>query len=166
MLYQPELILILWLLPVTAMVLFPLFLAPIGGMVIFFRREGKAVIRLQDYQASQASSPDQREQERVAVQGLTAFVEHKSERYPATVANVSPSGVCLSDIPHLLFEEGERLKLWLQQKDEQIEMVLRPRWEKVKGSSKMIGAEIVNPSREWVDSFSSGTPALSLATAA
>jgi hypothetical protein len=67
----------------------------------------------------------------------------------ALLANISPSGLCLCNLPEQLYRSASRLTIFSSDNPGLPVLHIEPRWEQTGWNGKTIGAVIINAPRAW-----------------
>ena len=149
MLYQPDLIVYLWTLPVIGFVLMPLAWALAGMFYRQYERSKLADIRGYIEVNKQEGQPERRKEPRVTLEGGKASVAQNCKCCSAQVANISKAGICLKNRQHKMDMEHDRIKMVFKTKDKYYTMDVRPKWIQLVPDGYVMGGEIVNRTRGW-----------------
>ena len=149
MLYHPDLIVYLWLLPVVLLIIMPV-LFKTGCMFFRMTTRGQAACEKEPVQPNNtADQMERRKSPRVKVIGVVAQVRGADDYCTAMVTDVSTFGLCLKNIPQALLDGAKKFKVIVNTHVDNFEMMIYPRWEKVLESGYLVGAEIENAPRGW-----------------
>jgi hypothetical protein len=155
MLYRPELIIYLWMVPVLAMVILPA-LFYVTGMVY----RGVERSRLSDIRGfvalssgTESSSPERRKNHRILLnQGQKAKIAKLDRCCQSQVVNMSESGLCLQNVPRKIFEDREgSLRVVLRTRTKDYPMLVQPKWRNSSENGFTIGTEIKRSPAGWQD---------------
>lgn len=101
----------------------------------------------------QADSPpataDKRLQPRIRLKNTLVHVTDGCLFATARIDNISPSGICLSNLPEQLYRSAERLTVFSSDEPGIPVLHIEPRWEVTGCKGKTIGAAILNASDTW-----------------
>jgi len=67
----------------------------------------------------------------------------------AYLANISPSGLCLCNLPEQLYRSASHLTIFSSDNPGLPVLQIQPRWEQTGWNGKTIGAAVVNAPRTW-----------------
>ncbi|MCL7487293.1 MAG: hypothetical protein M8357_03845 [Desulfobulbaceae bacterium] len=154
MFYRPELMVYLWMLPVAGMVVVPVLWAMTRLLYQKFERsrlgDVRGFIDLNGAGPADRENRERRSDPRVSIEGCRANVARQVRCCRAQVANISPRGICFTNIPgQMCHEEDGKLKVVLRTRERDYTMQVRPRWRKLHEKGYMIGAEIVRVPAGW-----------------
>lgn len=141
MLYQPDLIVYFWLLPVFILVVLPLVLA-IGGYCIDLTR------RL--FFARDVSGKEKRKDPRfIPHEGAFAEITAGDTTCTGLVCNISRLGISLKHLPDIFFDKMDKLTIVIRGDGGDQNLSVRPKWVLNTESGKQIGAKIDNAPPDW-----------------
>ena len=94
---------------------------------------------------------NKRSSERHTTMGLMSTVSDGKVAYLGVVEDISPSGVCLSQVPAVFDDTVDQCFTVVKGPSRDLKMVLHPRWAKAtnRGMYKVIGFQIKEPSPSW-----------------
>ena len=149
MLYQPELIIYLWFLPVTIWVLIPLTLSTIGlslqltNRLLFIDEKNTAEI---------SENENKRQHPRINISPIIVKVTDGDHFYAATVKNISRLGICLKNLPETLSNKADKLTVIIkgEEQNHHHTLCVQPVWAKAGDSGQKLGARIEMASPEWI----------------
>lgn len=93
---------------------------------------------------------DNRQQPRIRLNGATVYVTDGCFFTTARIDNVSPSGLCLSNLPEQLYRNAEQLTIFSSGNSAMPTLHIKPRWQAVGWNGKSIGASILNTPETWM----------------
>lgn len=103
--------------------------------------------------AGQSDSPlataDKRLQPRIRLKNTSIHVTDGCLFATARIDNISPSGICLSNLPEQLYRSAGRLTVFSSDDPGIPVLHIEPRWELTGCKGKTIGAAILNASDTW-----------------
>lgn len=67
------------------------------------------------------------------------------------IADVSRHGLCMTDLPESLNGQASKMIAIIRGQGKNFKMTVRPKWSTTDGASQSVGAEIVNPPRDWME---------------
>lgn len=141
MFYHPDLIVYLWLLPVTILIILPLLLK--GGCLLYQQTSwGKAALNPDALPNHIVPSTERRKHPRIAVQGAYAMVSGRCECCEAVVENISKFGICVKNLPQELMNEAKKFKVIVKTQAGNFEMFVNPRWNKQREAGHRVGAQL------------------------
>jgi len=92
---------------------------------------------------------DKRSQPRVHLQNTSVQVTDGCLCATAQIDNISPSGICLCNLPDQLYRSAGQLTVFSSDNPVLPVLHIEPRWEQKGRSGKSIGAAILNASETW-----------------
>jgi hypothetical protein len=92
---------------------------------------------------------DQRRQPRIYLTNTSVHVTDGCLFATARIGNISPSGICLCNLPEQLYRSAGRLTVFSSDDPGLPVLHIEPRWEQTGWSGKTIGAAILNASETW-----------------
>ena len=102
---------------------------------------------------NQAAPPvetaDQRRHPRVALQNTTVHVTDGCLFATALLENISPTGICLCNLPEQLYKNAGKLTVFSNDNPGLPVLQIEPRWQKTGWHGKTIGASILNATDAW-----------------
>jgi len=140
MFYHPELIVYLWLLPVSILIVLPL-LFKTGCALYLQTSRGKTALNSTALNNNVVAN-ERRKHPRVAVSGARAYVAGHCEGCEAIVENISKFGICVKNLPQELMNEAKKFKVIVTTQAGNFEMFVNPRWNKQRAAGHRVGAEI------------------------
>ena len=78
--------------------------------------------------------------------------------FQGTMSDISRFGVCLMGFPAKINATAKKMTIIVSGQGKNFRMNIRPRWTMTDGSSKTIGAEILNPPWGWTEFVMSYEP--------
>nr|WP_320009883.1 hypothetical protein [uncultured Desulfobulbus sp.] len=101
----------------------------------------------QGEQTAQAS--DQRQHPRVALRNTTVHVTDGCLFATALLENISPSGLCICNLPEQLYKNAGKLTVFSSDDPGLPVLQIEPRWQRTNWRGKTIGAVILNATDAW-----------------
>ncbi|MDD2463369.1 MAG: hypothetical protein PHI97_05180 [Desulfobulbus sp.] len=101
----------------------------------------------QDAQLPETS--DKRRHPRVTLRNTTVQVTDGCLYATAMLGNISPTGICLCDLPEQLYKNAGKLTVFSSDNPGLPVLQIEPRWQKTGWHGKTIGAAIVNTTDAW-----------------
>ncbi len=157
MLYRPELLIYLWMLPVLALVILPALWTFTG--ILYRAVEWSRLADVRGYldigqgESADPQIPERRRFPRISIEGRRAKIARKVKCCKAYVANISSCGLCFSNMPSKMFRAEENtLKVVFRTRERDYTMFVRPRWGRRGEGGYVIGTEIVKGADGW-DAF-------------
>jgi hypothetical protein len=95
------------------------------------------------------SIQDKRRQPRIALKDTSVRVTDGCLCATARLDNISPNGICLSDLPEQLYRSAGRLTVFSSDNPGLPVLHIEPRWQQTGWGGKTIGAAILNVSETW-----------------
>lgn len=92
---------------------------------------------------------DKRRQPRIHLTNTSVYVTDGCLFATARIGNISPSGICLCNLPEQLYRSAGRLTVFSNDDPGLPVLHIEPRWEQTGWSGKTIGAAILNASETW-----------------
>ena len=96
-----------------------------------------------------ASGAEQRCHPRVPLQDVVVHVTDGCLFATAVMENISPGGLCLSNLPEQLYNHGGTLTVYSSNNPGLPVLQVQPRWQKNGWNGKSIGAAILNATDAW-----------------
>lgn len=96
-----------------------------------------------------AAGMEQRRQLRIPLQNVTVRVTDGCLSTTAVMDNISPGGVCLSNLPEQLYNHGGALTVYSSNNPGLPVLQIQPRWQSNGWNGKTIGAVILNTTDAW-----------------
>ena len=96
-----------------------------------------------------AQASDQRQHPRVPLQNTTVHVTDGCLFATALLENISPSGLCICNIPEQLYKNAGKLTVFSSDNPGLPVLQIEPRWQKNSWRGKTIGAVILNATDAW-----------------
>ena len=96
-----------------------------------------------------ASGAEQRRHPRVPLQDVTVHVTDGCLFATAILDNISPSGLCLNNLPEQLYNHNGALTVYSSNNPGLPVLQIQPRWQKSDWNGKTIGAAILNATDAW-----------------
>ena len=151
MLYHPELIVYLWLVPVFLTIIIPLVAAPlvVMGERLFAARDESPDALYSTQNLDQTDSDEDRVYTKLTQEGITAYISDGTNSCSGSVTDVSKHGICLINPSDVIDREAERLGVHLTLKGKSFPMEVRPEWQHDSGRQENIGAKIIEGSWNW-----------------
>lgn len=153
MFYHPELIIYLWMLPVFFMIVLPAMWSLTGMVYRSLERlqlgDVRGFVEIPAFPEEQ--NVERREGQRIHLQGQKARVAREVNCCRTQVANLSPGGICLQNVPRKLYENAEEpLRIVFRTRHRDYQMRVQPRWRNsFDNNGFMIGAEITQAPSGW-----------------
>lgn len=94
-------------------------------------------------------SAEQRCHPRVPLQDVTVQVTDGCLFATAVLENISPSGLCLNNLPEQLYNHGGALTVYSSNNPGLPVLQIQPRWQQSGWNGKTIGAAILNATDAW-----------------
>ena len=149
MLYHPDYIVYLWLIPVVLVIVIPAFFKAVCALYRMTESGQAACAREYARQKKSTRISDRRKHPRVELIGAVALVNGTEEHCTGVVANVSRLGVCLKNLPQALLNKAEKFRVQVCTRAGDFDLIVSPRWEKLFAADYMVGAEIVKVPTGW-----------------
>jgi len=92
---------------------------------------------------------DQRQHPRVPLHNTTVHVTDGCLFATALLENISPSGLCICNIPEQLYKNAGKLTVFSSDNPGLPVLQIEPRWQKTSWRGKTIGAVIINATDAW-----------------
>lgn len=92
---------------------------------------------------------DQRRHPRISLQGLSVHVTDGCLFATAVMENISPGGLCLSNLPEQLYNHCAPLTVYSSNNPGLPVLHIQPRWQKSDWTGKTIGAAVLNATDAW-----------------
>ena len=92
---------------------------------------------------------DQRQHPRVALRNTMVHVTDGCLFSTALLENISPTGLCLCNLPEQLYKNSGKLTVFSSDNPGLPVLQIEPRWQKTGWGGKTIGAVILNTSDAW-----------------
>ncbi len=154
MLYHPELMVYVWLIPVFLFFILPgMIMVPhmvfqlAARCVTYFMRS--ATVSAQSRDVQNENSLEKRRSPRCCVSGVVADVTDGINSCTGLVCNISKIGIGLMDLPEKIMQKADKLSIIIKGHDGHYPMYLNPQWVDNKGSSLRIGGLIENVPTDW-----------------
>lgn len=142
MVYHPDLIIVLWLLPFTFLLVLPLVLATIALFLLLTRRY---------FFTGNMMGKEQRRHPRfIPYDGTFAEVSIGEMRCTGMVNDISRLGIGLKYLPDKLLEKMDRLTVVIRGYGVDHNLLVRPKWVLRTEAGKQIGAEIDTMPPGWI----------------
>ncbi|OKY74961.1 MAG: hypothetical protein BM485_11055 [Desulfobulbaceae bacterium DB1] len=156
MLYQPQLFVYMWFLPVTFFILLP-FAFMLSTMFITFATRAAAIRPKQENRNAsegeliiQESDPiDKRLHPRFRIAGISADASNGIDLCTGLACNISRSGIGLIDIPEKFAQNPGNLSVVISGRQKIFRMVIQPQWHQAIGQRKRLGGKVVSPPVGW-----------------
>ncbi len=103
---------------------------------------------------------EKRRHPRMATEHLSVDVVDGVGNFPGMVFDLSRSGVCITELSKKLNASVKTMTVVVSGKGRNFKMNVRPRWFADGGAWKSVGAEILNPSPEWIEFVMGFEPAI------
>lgn len=97
----------------------------------------------------QLEDEDRRLNLRINMEHMPVYVTDGCFLTPAMITNISPSGICLCNLPEHIFWRTEHLFVYSSSNHTIPVLHVLPVWELITTEGKMIGAMILNTSKSW-----------------
>jgi hypothetical protein len=153
MLYQPDFIVYLWIVPVFLLVVLPLFWAIFCSLYRGYERsrlaEIEGFVEIDQRAAQGEEGAEQRQNQRVKFDCGKAFVDEDETCCKAFVANISERGVCLKNIPRKMYMKSNSFRVVLRTQKKDYSLTAIPKWKKMIGNGYMVGAELIQVPEGW-----------------
>jgi len=94
---------------------------------------------------------DRRRHDRIQLNHLLADISDGRGFFSGTVADLSRTGIQLSDVPKRLDKQTKDLWITLSDKGRNFKIKVRPRWARTKTIAQNIGMEIVRAPLGWAE---------------
>ena len=141
MLYQPDLIIYLWLVPVFFLVFLPLILA-IGEFFLDLIRRGLS--------SRDVLGKEKRKDPRfVPYEGAFAEITAGDTTCTGLVCNISRLGISLKYLPDIIFDKMDKLTVVIRGDGVEQNLSVRPKWVVSTDSGRQIGAKIDTAPPGW-----------------
>jgi len=114
----------------------------------FFSRFNTVPVQTGQTESPQAMA-DKRLQPRIHLTNTSVYVTDGCLFATARIGNISPSGICLCNLPEQLYRSAGRLTVFSSDDPGLPVLHIEPRWERTGWSGKTIGAAILNASETW-----------------
>ena len=95
------------------------------------------------------AAADNRRQPRVPLKNTSVHVTDGCLCTPALIDNISPSGICLCNLPEQLYRSASQLTVFSNDNPGLPVLHIEPRWQRTDWGGKTIGAVILNGSDSW-----------------
>lgn len=95
------------------------------------------------------SEAEKRRHPRIGLTDTSVHVTDGCLCATAHLANISPAGICLCNLPEQLYRSANRLTIFSSDNPGLPVLHIEPRWERTGWKGKTIGAAIVNAPRTW-----------------
>lgn len=92
---------------------------------------------------------EKRRHPRIGLTDISVHVTDGCLYATAHLANISPAGICLCNLPEQLYRSTSRLTIYSSDNPGLPVLHIEPRWERTGWDGKTIGAAIVNAPRTW-----------------
>ena len=96
-----------------------------------------------------ANGAEQRRHPRVPLHDVTVHVTDGCLFATAFLDNISPSGLCLNNLPEQLYNHNGALTVYSSNNPGLPVLQIQPRWQKSDWNGKTIGAAILNATDAW-----------------
>ncbi len=141
MLYHPELIVYLWLMPVLSLIVLP-FLFKAGCTLYRLTPWGRTFFKEYSTGDNLVASQERRRYPRAEIGGAVVRVAGTDECCAANVSNISKLGICLRNLPQALLAEAEKLNVIVNTQAGNFTMLVKPIWQRSHDSGYLVGAEV------------------------
>ena len=156
MLYQPQLFVYMWFLPVTFFILLP-FAFMLFSMFITLATRAAAVRPQQKNRSVtereliiHENDPfDKRHHPRFRIAGISADASNGIDLCTGLACNISRSGIGLIDIPEKFAQNPGNLSIVISGREKIFRMVIQPKWAQSIGQRKRLGGKVVSPPAGW-----------------
>ncbi len=107
------------------------------------------VVRDKDKGEQPPQASDKRQHPRVALRDTPVHVTDGCLFATALLENISPTGVCLCNLPEQLYKNSGKLTVFSSDNPGLPVLQIEPRWQKTGWNGKTIGAVILNATDAW-----------------
>jgi hypothetical protein len=152
MLYQPDLMIYLLMLPVMGFIIVPVLWTMTCMLYRAMERSRLAnVSGFVDFGTTKSAEvKNKRKQLRVGIKGPKAKVAKQLNCCKSYVANISSKGICFNNLPQKMFQEAnDKFKVIFRSREREYAMFVQPKWRKNGNNGYMIGAEILTVPAGW-----------------
>jgi hypothetical protein len=94
---------------------------------------------------------ENRENQRVAIEGLRADISDGIGFFPGVLSDISRFGMRMVDLPKRLNDKSKRMTVVVNGCGRNFKMLVKPRWSAESGMRKMVGVEIINSPWAWTE---------------
>ena len=154
MLYQPDLMIYVWMLPVLGFIVVPVLCAITCMLYRAVERsrlaEVSGFVDFGSKNFDEVESIENRKQLRVGIKGPKANVARQLNCCQSYVANISSKGICLNNLPQKMFKEAnDKFKVIFRSREREYAMFVQPKWSKFGSNGYSVGAEILTVPAGW-----------------
>jgi hypothetical protein len=154
MLYQPDLMIYVWMLPIIGFVLLPFMWS--ATCMLYKGIERSRFANVKGFVEVSTPTPEgdvnieKRHQTRVQIEAPKAVVACQIKCCTTHVSNISSKGICLSNLPQKMIKEGSnKFRVIFRSREREYAMFVQPRWSKLGDNGFKIGAEILTIPAGW-----------------
>jgi hypothetical protein len=144
----PGFIVGLWFLPMMLNIVLPLVML---SCWLVIQAPSKLGIGVKKQSTTTEPIREKRIGKRVNAADIRVNVSDGVDQLTGLACNVSKMGICIMGLPEKVFNQAEQLAVVMEHKGEQFALEVSPRWEKIKESSKRIGARIESAPVGWLE---------------
>jgi hypothetical protein len=167
MFYQPDLMIYVWMIPLIGFVLLPFMWS--ATCMLYKGMERSRFANVKGFVEVSTPTPEgdvnieKRQQARVQIEAPKAVVVCQVKCYKTHVSNISSKGICLSNLPQKMINEGsDKFRVIFRSREREYKMLVQPRWSKWGDNGFKVGAEILTIPAGWegfVNEFHQPSPA-------
>jgi hypothetical protein len=94
---------------------------------------------------------EKRRHQRTAMTNLSFEAFDGVGCFHGEIADASRVGICMPNLPRKMNSNARRIKVVINGRGKKFKMQVNPRWTKVKGCGRTLGAEIQDPPLGWAE---------------
>lgn len=152
MLYNTNLVVYLWMLPVLTLISLPLLTFLVHNirniLIAGIQTKSQRPVSITPAVEPQ-SKAEQRRQQRMGVTGIIAHISDGDKYCSGEVHDISEGGLRLKSPPDILNKQATNLGVLLTGFGKTVQMEVYPRWQEYNGSQHLVGASIDADHWNW-----------------